>query len=106
MFGPAQIAVEKRAQIIHSVFEHRQPIDPAPEREALPFVGIEPARGDHRSEEHTSELQSLMRSPYAVFCLKNTKQLNNIYSIQHHYQTLQIQHTLIHPSYISILHKK
>src|SRR3546814_9676678 len=26
-----------------------------------------------RSEEHTSELQSLMRSSYAVFCLKNTK---------------------------------
>src|SRR3546814_3907084 len=25
-----------------------------------------------RSEEHTSELQSLMRHPYAVFCLKNT----------------------------------
>src|SRR3546814_4353393 len=28
-----------------------------------------------RSEEHTSELQSLMRKPYAVFCLKK-KQLN------------------------------
>src|SRR3546814_4659647 len=28
---------------------------------------------DGRSEEHTSELQSLMRNPYAVFCLKNTK---------------------------------
>src|SRR3546814_2872907 len=29
------------------------------------------ARGQHmRSEEHTSELQSLMRSSYAVFCLK------------------------------------
>src|SRR3546814_6577619 len=30
---------------------------------------------DHRSEEHTSELQSLMRYSYAVFCLKkkNTK---------------------------------
>src|SRR3546814_10275592 len=27
-----------------------------------------------RSEEHTSALQSLMRSSYAVFCLKNTKQ--------------------------------
>src|SRR3546814_1119126 len=28
-----------------------------------------------RSEEHTSELQSLMRTPYAVFCLKKkTKQ--------------------------------
>src|SRR3546814_4203894 len=29
---------------------------------------------DHRSEEHTSELQSLMRIPYAVFCLKKKKQ--------------------------------
>src|SRR3546814_6190596 len=28
----------------------------------------------HRSEEHTSELQSLMRISYAVFCLKNNKQ--------------------------------
>src|SRR3546814_5196157 len=27
-----------------------------------------------RSEEHTSELQSLMRSPYAVFCLKKKQQ--------------------------------
>src|SRR3546814_1097044 len=26
--------------------------------------------GDSRSEEHTSELQSLMRTSYAVFCLK------------------------------------
>src|SRR3546814_5947961 len=29
--------------------------------------------GDHRSEEHTSELQSLMRISYAVFCLKKKK---------------------------------
>src|SRR3546814_7834640 len=28
---------------------------------------------DERSEEHTSELQSLMRISYAVFCLKNKK---------------------------------
>src|SRR3546814_10342038 len=28
------------------------------------------ARGRKRSEEHTSELQSLMRISYAVFCLK------------------------------------
>src|SRR3546814_10482148 len=28
---------------------------------------------DDRSEEHTSELQSLMRISYAVFCLKTTK---------------------------------
>src|SRR3546814_10182243 len=30
-----------------------------------------------RSEEHTSELQSLMRISYAVFCLKKKKQNNN-----------------------------
>src|SRR3546814_5744720 len=30
-----------------------------------------------RSEEHTSELQSLMRISYAVFCLKKKKQHNN-----------------------------
>src|SRR3546814_6753080 len=29
-----------------------------------------------RSEEHTSELQSLMRIPYAVFCLKKKKKNN------------------------------
>src|SRR3546814_5695368 len=31
-----------------------------------------------RSEEHTSELQSLMRISYAVFCLKKKKHNNNI----------------------------
>src|SRR3546814_5714849 len=30
-------------------------------------------RPRHRSEEHTSELQSLMRISYAVFCLKKKK---------------------------------
>src|SRR3546814_3346474 len=30
-----------------------------------------------RSEEHTSELQSLMRISYAVFCLKKTKKAEN-----------------------------
>src|SRR3546814_9411445 len=30
-----------------------------------------------RSEEHTSELQSLMRSSYAVFCLKKKKNTDN-----------------------------
>src|SRR3546814_9752813 len=31
-----------------------------------------------RSEEHTSELQSLMRNSYAVFCLKKKKHRNNL----------------------------
>src|SRR3546814_3730472 len=35
-------------------------------RELYPRVDLDP---DVRSEEHTSELQSLMRSSYAVFCL-------------------------------------
>src|SRR3546814_7346234 len=39
--------------------------------EAMPHVAAgEPVEG--RSEEQTSELQSLMRSSYAVFCLKKT----------------------------------
>src|SRR3546814_8719954 len=32
-----------------------------------------PANAGQRSEEHTSELQSLMRTSYAVFCLKKKK---------------------------------
>src|SRR3546814_3523621 len=34
---------------------------------------ILPSRPWHRSEEHTSELQSLMRISYAVFCLQKKK---------------------------------
>src|SRR3546814_8608950 len=36
--------------------------------------GVHGCAGTPRSEEHTSELQSLMRISYAVFCLKKTKQ--------------------------------
>src|SRR3546814_7432789 len=41
-------------------------------------------RGSRRSEEHTSELQSLMRISYAVFCLKKT-QNHKIYTHTHNY---------------------
>src|SRR3546814_1013407 len=37
------------------------------------YAGQAPAPGAVRSEEHTSELQSLMRISYAVFCLKKKK---------------------------------
>src|SRR3546814_5005842 len=37
---------------------------------SLAYVG---PVSQHRSEEHTSELQSLMRISYAVFCLKKKK---------------------------------
>src|SRR3546814_10886782 len=36
----------------------------------IPSVWVSGSRVDGRSEEHTSELQSLMRISYAVFCLK------------------------------------
>src|SRR3546814_6273693 len=52
-----------------ALFRSTRQSDPAlagrPRRDALP-----------RSEEHTSELQSLMRISYAVFCLKKKKYLN------------------------------
>src|SRR3546814_8066823 len=46
-----------------------------------PEGGSRKWRADHgpRSEEHTSELQSLMRISYAVFCLKKKNTTNLIY---------------------------
>src|SRR3546814_9751132 len=45
---------------------------------AMPSIG--PSR---RSEEHTSELQSLMRISYAVFCLKK-KRIQSKYKTEEH----------------------
>src|SRR3546814_8351124 len=42
------------------------------------FDAVGTLRGEGRSEEHTSELQSLMRTSYAVFCLNKKIQLNKI----------------------------
>src|SRR3546814_1493886 len=50
-------------------------------REAVARWGLMSVRIIHRvgrSEEHTSELQSLMRISYAVFCLKKKKKTHNI----------------------------
>src|SRR3546814_7080130 len=45
------------------------------------------ALGQNRSEEHTSELQSLMRISYAVFCLKKKKKtLKDKTSIDYNHQ--------------------
>src|SRR3546814_8834483 len=45
-----------------------------------------------RSEEHTSELQSLMRLSYAVFCLKKKKQSKHVDNIVHHRNTNMTKH--------------
>src|SRR3546814_4736160 len=48
-------------------------------------VRADPGRpGDRRSEEHTSELQSLMRISYAGFCLKKKKDMKTSCYTQRH----------------------
>src|SRR3546814_3931489 len=63
------------------VFPYRQP---RPGLCAGASGWLEPGKGRtqrrHRSEEHTSELQSLMRISYAVFCMKK----KNIKKLRHY----------------------
>src|SRR3546814_2095302 len=49
-------------------------------------VGLHAAAIQQRSEEHTSELQSLMRISYAVFCLKKKNTSLNSKSKQQNHQ--------------------
>src|SRR3546814_5291128 len=72
-------------------FEQHEAGVPAPTMNSI----VSALRFLFRSEEHTSELQSLMRISYAVFCLKKKKQIKqtansmttlitNCYKIQRH----------------------
>src|SRR3546814_7314038 len=54
--------------ILHLTLSSHLPTVP---RRQVDRVGLK--QGEGRSEEHTSELQSLMRTSYAVFCLKKKK---------------------------------
>src|SRR3546814_1123453 len=52
--------------------------------QASAYRSVMASRSSKRSEEHTSELQSLMRISYAVFCLKKKKiQIHTLLCIQH-----------------------
>src|SRR3546814_4362721 len=58
---------------------------------AVKFSYQPAVRSSRRSEEHTSELQSLMRISYAVFCLKKKKklELTELYIKQPHTKKTQ-----------------
>src|SRR3546814_10052063 len=54
------------------------PVHPADPQPISPICArTNSSAASARSEEHTSELQSLMRISYAVFCLKKKKRKNN-----------------------------
>src|SRR3546814_6777947 len=53
--------------------------DPSPTSSISRRSEMDPHLRTARSEEHTSELQSLMRISYAVFCLKKKKEKHNRY---------------------------
>src|SRR3546814_10359266 len=71
-----------------TLFRSTARLDLAPQAAGLLAISLGLShnfRDDHeqlRSEEHTSELQSLMRNSYAVFCLKKKKQ--NYITPHHH----------------------
>src|SRR3546814_6627839 len=74
-----------------------------------PLNEIATVAHDVRSEEHTSELQSLMRISYAVFCLKKKKKINKTsnrtnYRIPQHRYTPQKHNRQIHHNINNILH--
>src|SRR3546814_5230850 len=62
------------------------PIAHDPDWTLWQHYGIEAWPTVVRSEEHTSELQSLMRISYAVFCLKNKKR----HKQSHHHRSSRI----------------
>src|SRR3546814_10255150 len=64
--GVRNLDLERQAPFVGDT-QHQQP-DSVGDRKAH-----RAQRGGGRSEEHTSELQSLMRISYAVFCLKKKK---------------------------------
>src|SRR3546814_4547027 len=70
----------------------------------VPGFSRSPSSGkkSRRSEEHTSELQSLMRISYAVFCLKKkTKNERETRNIQRNKQEHYERPTSTHIAYIS-----
>src|SRR3546814_10019614 len=68
-------------------------IGPIAGRKRVSYHSLPFAFARKRSEEHTSELQSLMRISYAVFCLKKKKVTYTQLKYTNDYKTSQTPHT-------------
>src|SRR3546814_9693379 len=67
----SRMTLEEKAGQMTCLADSFRPFNPP-----NPQVGIQDEKR-LRSEEHTSELQSLMRNSYAVFCLNKKKEITN-----------------------------
>src|SRR3546814_4132606 len=65
-----------------------------------------PSHSCVRSEEHTSELQSLMRISYAVFCLKKKNKKSTTQHILHISHTTKLNHKYEHVLESNRTHKR
>src|SRR3546814_4282945 len=82
----ASTAAETLQIFIVGRHDDRRPAGVVFTEEGLPIAlhrAIEIIEFGVRSEEHTSELQSLMRISYAVFCLKQKKTINTNNNTEH-----------------------
>src|SRR3546814_8398074 len=73
--GEDVLAAQRRHRILGIQAQAHVQLDAADRRQVIAFAIKEQAAEQRfrRSEEHTSELRSLMRISYAVFCLKKKK---------------------------------
>src|SRR3546814_6403239 len=67
------LEVKRLATMARSFGLEMQVIGPQEAHDLFPLIDPKGVLGAARSEEHTSELQSLMRISYAVLCLKKQK---------------------------------
>src|SRR3546814_1330538 len=70
----AQFRIHTRRELLQGLVEpRRETLCGRRRQRTRPVADLVGKYAGDRSEEHTSELQSLMRISYAVFCLKNKK---------------------------------
>src|SRR3546814_5516186 len=104
--GAAAAAILAGGLVVGAAPASANPVDPVSNPDKLKYSDVEMKIPDYdvpfkrdglvsnpdvRSEEHTSELQSLMRISYAVFCLKKKKINRNQHSNTTTSDTLVIQ---------------